>query len=107
MPLWQGRVLCKGGCCYSDLVCIMTRSQEKVQMKAKKVVGVNLSGFCLFNVVPDFQGPGQMPPSLGTTESRFSTAGQRQPSFFERPAFKLGPWLESWNLDFRGVPMVP
>lgn len=75
-------------------------------MKAKKVVGVNLLGFCLFNVVPDFQGPGQMPPSLGTVESGFSTAGWRQLSF-ERPAFKPGPWLESGNLDLRRVPMVP
>lgn len=106
MSLWQGCVLCKGGCCYSNLVCVMTGGQEEVRMKAKNVVGANLSGFCLFDVVPDFQGPGQMPPSLGTVESGFSTAGRRQPSF-ERPAFKLSPWLESGNLDFRRVPMVP
>lgn len=46
--------------------CLMTVSQEKVQMKAGEAVGANLAGFCPFRVIADFQGPGQMPPSLGT-----------------------------------------
>lgn len=26
---------------------------------------------------------------------------------FEKPVDKLGPWLPSWNLDFRMVPDIP
>lgn len=75
--LWQGPALCKGGCHYSHLVCIMTGRQEKVQTKAAQVVGVHLAGLLTFNVVPDFQGPAQLPPSLGTVQSRVSRADLR------------------------------
>lgn len=68
--LWQGDALCKGVCHYSDLLCIMTGRQEKVQTKAAQVVGVHLAGLLTVNVVPDFQGPAQRPPSLGTVQSR-------------------------------------
>lgn len=43
--------------------------------------------------------------TCGTVQKRANTGGLKLLSL-ERPAYEVGPWLESANLDFRRFPII-